>query len=258
MLIYSNMKKVFLSVVFCCLTALHIFAAPVWANQWNVLEFRYNFATNDLDDLTSYIYKLVGDTTIAANIYSKMVYYPSSEPQKQKYVCAMRTTEDGKAYVYYGNAEYLLYDFNVKVTEVLYTFWGPNAIDYGPVYKDSVVNISTLADGRKKIDVERLGEQCRFLHTWIEGIGSNAGVIYPGSCAAGSFGYALLCAYHDDECIYTTDNSEFSIYGCEYNQTETAVSNTQARSCSATKWIKDGLIFINYNGKICNVLGVEM
>lgn len=67
----------------------------------------------------------------------------------------MRTTEDGKAYVYYGNAEYLLYDFTVKVTDVLYTFWGPNSIDYSPVYKDSVVNISTLEDGRKSIDMER-------------------------------------------------------------------------------------------------------
>ncbi len=252
------MKKLFLLVVFCCITTLHIIAAPIWANQWNVLEFRYNFATNDLDDLTSYVYKLAGDTTIAANTYSKMVYYPSSEPQKQKYVCAMRTTEDGKAYVYYDNAEYLLYDFNVKVTDVLYTFWGPNAMDYGPMYKDSVVNISTSADGRKKIDVERLGEQCRFLHTWIEGIGSDAGVIYPGSCTAGSFGYALLCAYHDDECIYTTDNSEFSIYGCEYNQTETAVSDIQKRPRSATKWVRNGQILINRNGKTYNIVGVEM
>lgn len=252
------MKKVFLLATFCCLTTLHIFAAPVWANQWNVLEYRYNFATNELDDMTTYIYKLLGDTIIAQNIYSKIMYYPSSEPQKQKYVCAMRTTEDGKAYVYYGNAEYLLYDFNVKVTDVLYTFGGPNAFAYSPLYKDSVVNISTLADGRKKIDLERLDGECQFLHSWIEGVGSNEGIVYPGSCTAGSFGYALLCAYHDDECIYTTDNSEFSIYGCEYNQTETAVSNTQARSCAATKWIKDGLIFINCNGKICNVLGVEM
>ncbi len=252
------MKKTFLFIVFCCATALHSIAAPVWANRWNVLEFRYNFATNDLDELTTYIYRLVGDTSIAANTYSKMVHYPSSEPQKQEYVCAMRTTEDGKVYVYHDNTEYLLYDFDVNIGDVRYTFGGPNTILYSPLCKDSIVNISTLANGRKKIEVERFDGECQSLQTWIEGVGSTTGIIYPGTCAAGSFGYVLLCAYHDDECIYTTDSSEFSIYGCEYNQTETAVSDTQADSCAATKWIKNGNILIYRNGKTYNIVGIEM
>lgn len=233
-------------------------SSKMWANQWNVMEFRYNFATDDLDEITTYIYKLAGDTTIATNIYSKIMYYPSLEPQKQKYVCAMRTTEDGKTYVYYDNAEYLLYDFEVNIGDVLYTFGGTNAFEYSLMNKDSVVNISTLANGRKKIEVERLDGECAFSQVWIEGVGANTGIIFPGSCTAGSFGYALLCAYHDNECLYSTDNSEFSKYGCEYNQIETAIRNARVSLHSATKRVDDGHILIDHNGKIYNILGMEM
>lgn len=34
------MKKVFLLVAFCHLTILQVVASSIWANQWNVLEFR--------------------------------------------------------------------------------------------------------------------------------------------------------------------------------------------------------------------------
>ena len=99
----------------------------------------------------------------------------------------------------------------------------------------------------------------KFSKTWIEGIGSIDGIVHnnatllEGSCIS-----VLLCAYHNDDCIYTTDDSYYTPYGCVYNDPIfTATEEVKSTKPSAQKVIYNGQLLILRDGKTYNIMGME-
>ena len=68
----------------------------------------------------------------------------------------------------------------------------------------------------------------------------------------------MLCAWLEDECVYTTDLPYYKSLGCVYNHdSETGVENIFSSSATDTqKILRAGQLFILHEGKTYNVLGV--
>ncbi len=259
------MKKLLSLFAFAAI-AISATAQTTWCTQWNVLEYR-----NHMDGTSegkTYIFVAAGDTTIAANTYTKIVRYWSLSPDEKEYIAAIRTQGDSLL-VHYEHADYLLCDFGVKVGDERDVFAGINNMHLSYTKEGKFINkvtaVSTLEDGRRKITVNiheivEGGDGYIGSTDWIEGVGCTDGLLYTGACGGrtGSYGYALLCASNGDNNLYTTDLEWLSEYGCEYNSTKTALEEVQAESINAHKAIENGTLVIIKDGVRYNVLGAEL
>ena len=89
----------------------------------------------------------------------------------------------------------------------------------------------------------------------MDGIVHNNATLLEGSGIS-----VLLCAYHNDECRYTTDNPKYISLGCIYNEGDmiNSVETVTTPNSSAQKIMHNGQLFILLNGKTYNVMGVEV
>jgi hypothetical protein len=147
-------------------------------------------------------------------------------------------------------------------------FAGIDYYDFHKTYPHVVTNVNKLDDGRLQFYLdaivrdEYLNQEEKFPKTWIEGVGSVDGIIHNNAIIGvdGNGKTALLCAYHNDECRYTTDNPAYVPLGCIYNEGDdiNAVEDICVSAPSVQKIIKDGQLFILRDGKVYNAMGVEV
>ena len=265
------MRKI-LFVMLSALMCVSLFAYDqldnIWCNQWNVVSHSYR-PGQPLYGACTMIYQLEGDTTINQQVYTKLVYTITNySPTEKWYRGALRFTDDKKVYIYYDNTEYLLYDFDVQIGDTLDVFAGIYFYDFHKTYPHVVTNVNKLDDGRLQFYLdaivrdEYLNQEKKFPKTWIEGVGSVDGIIHNNAIIGveGNGKTALLCAYHNDECRYTTDNPAYVPLGCIYNEGDdiNAVEDICVSAPSVQKIIKDGQLFILRDGKVYNAMGVEV
>ena len=238
-----------------------------WSDTWNVLSHGYR-PGQPLFGACTMIYQLEGDTTINQQVYTKLVCtYTNYSATEKWYSGALRFTEDKKVYIYYDNTEYLLYDFDVQIGDTLDVFAGIDYYDFHKTYPHVVTNVNKLDDGRLQFYLdaivrdEYLNQEEKFPKTWIEGFGSVDGIIHNNAIigVGGNGKTALLCAYHNDECIYTTDNPYYTSLGCVYNDPIfSATEEVNAPAQSAQKIMYNGQLLILRDGKTYNVMGMEV
>ena len=238
---------------------------PEWCNTWNVLSHGWLPDGSDaLAHAWTAIYQLEENTIINDLTYQKLTGYFSLTPSNKKYIAALRFAEDKKVFVYYDNTEYLLYDFGAQVGDTLTIFGGIDYYQYSKTLPHVIIGIDTLVDGRLKIRSNAITErsggwEVPYPKVWIEGVGSRDGIIQNSATTLiGSGTTALLCAYHNDDCIYTTDNSYYTPYGCVYNDPIfTATEEVKSTKPSAQKVIYNGQLLILRDGKTYNIMGME-
>ena len=245
--------------------------SEVWCNAWNVLSHGFLEPDEDLYKATTNIYQLGQDTVIENQVYSKLTYYSSkSATKEQRYVGALRFTKDKKVYIHYDNTEYLLYDFDVQIGDTLEIFGGTNYYSDNKTLTHIITDIDTLNDGRlhitsdvivRVIDGGIILEEDRQKQQWIEGVGSIDGIVQNNATLRmGNFVTVLLCAYNNDECCYTTDNPGYTPLGCVYNEGDVinAVEDVSISAPSVQKIIKESQLLILRDGKMYNIMGVEV
>ena len=234
-----------------------------WCDQWNVLY--HGWIADEIEMPLTLIFQLTGDTIINEMEYEKLTFhYSLASPLSQEYVAALRFADDKKVFIHYDNTEYLLYDFGAQVGDTLEIFGG---IDY---YKDFktlphvITEIDTLDDGKLQmqlmVNLQDEWHERSIPITWIEGVGSKDGVVQNvATLKIGLVGIELLCAYHNDECIYTTDNPYYTSLGCVYNDPIfSATEEVNAPTQSVQKIMYNGQLLILRNGKTYNVMGMEV
>ena len=237
-----------------------------WSDTWNVLSHGWDPEGGD-DMYNGYttIYQLGEDTLINEVRYRKLTgYFSLASPSMQEYVAALRFADDKKVFIHYDNTEYLLYDFGAQVGDTLEIFGG---IDH---YKDFkalphvITEIDTLDDGKLQmqlmVNLQDEWHERSIPITWIEGVGSKDGVVQNvATLRIGLGGIELLCAYHNDECIYTTDNPYYTSLGCVYNDPIfSATEEVNAPTQSVQKIMYNGQLLILRDSKTYNVMGVEV
>ena len=166
-------------------------------NEWNVLMvIGYPYDTT----YWTMTYKIYGDTIISNQTYKKV--YKSWE-----YEGGIREEEQKVWYFSkYGNAETQIYDFTLDVGDTV-TF----LVD--PMVVDSISYIEINGEDRKQIYFSPL---LQFIEHWIEGIGSNLGILQSGSSAIVGWRTWFLCMSEDGELIYMNPNYS----SCYLNNTE--------------------------------------
>lgn len=247
-----------------------------WCDQWNILSHGQESDPDEpFPHARTNIYWL-SENTINRNGYEYIPLMCSSskqDVQSTHLVGELRFTEDKQVYFYYDNTEYLLYDFGAQVGDQLQIFSGINNYnyyDYYETYTHVVTRREYLDDGRIKLTSipffgdpvpDDINENNYLSVTWIEGVGSEHGIVHNNINNLPGMGTEwLLCAYRDDECRYTTDDPEYAPLGCVYNEGDVinAVEDVSVSAPSVQKIIKDGQLLIIRDGKTYNVMGVEV
>ena len=67
----------------------------------------------------------------------------------------------------------------------------------------------------------------------------------------------MLCAWREDDCLYTTNHPDYDTLGCIYNHELTSVEDIHT-SPSYQKLLRDGQLLIIHEGKTYNVMGVAI
>lgn len=202
-----------------------------WCDTWNV--FVENGSVYPPHEET-YRYQLAQDTVIGEHTYTAVVSKAINDAlDAPHYVAAVRFTDDRKVYIYYDNAEYLLYDFNVQKGDELEVFAGiNNYTTETKTYKCRVTSIeqytcigcpATITLHVQNNDLTQVYRKTQ----WIEGVGDINGFLnglndyinIPGNAAE-----YLLCAYKEGVQVYISKYGEE--FGCEFNGIHTEDADT--------------------------------
>ena len=141
---------------------------------------------------------LSGDTLINEVRFTKVMETLNGEGSP--YQVALLREEDGKVWkTYNGISEILLYDFTANVGDSLVCGYG----DYFVLDSISIEQIGGV--DRKKfwfgLEYDFIGEPYA-METWIEGIGSDLGLLFCGSYYFCGGYYRALCFHQDGELIW--------------------------------------------------------
>ena len=197
--------------------------ASKWCDTWNVLEFN-GMAFEQTAQ--TWQYKLAYDTIIDGKEYQAVTRHRTADEKKTKeYVAAVRFEENSKAFIYYDNAEYLLYDFNFNLIEgdTLEVFAGINNYEHFNTYKCVIKSVEHTAGGITEstysMDIidPLTGKVFPSPMVWKEFVGSYNGILHGDLLVPGNSNYHLLCAYKNSSIVYSTEDEVFTDYGCEYN-----------------------------------------
>lgn len=161
---------------------------------------------------TTYQMSFFGETMINDIPYKKM-YVSTKEypifPQDWTLQNFMREDEDKKVW-YKSNAssaEKLYYDFSLEIGDIL-----PDNLGYlclPTVVRD--ITYERMHNGEER-KVWHLLIDGYYEESWIEGMGSNLGVIFPISAGLVGYSYNVLCFHENEELIYA-DNA-YDLWGC--------------------------------------------
>ena len=195
-----------------------------WCDTWNIL-VKTGSVHPPVEE--TYRYQLAQDTVIGDYTYTAVVSKAINDAlDAPRYVAAVRFTDDRKVYVYYDNAEYLLYDFNVQEGDELDVFAGINNYTSEiKTYKCTVTGVEQYAcvgcPAAITLQVHNHPDDFREFYRqtqWIEGVGDINGFLnginhYVEMDGGGS--EYLLCAHKGDELKYT--GPLYEEYGCGDN-----------------------------------------
>ena len=249
--------------------------------QWNMLEvdIREMENGNTILRAETFSYTLENDSIVTNG---KTFYQLARQSTKdtaitKSFVGAIHFSEDEGNLVYFlcDGEEYVLYDFTAEPGDTLEIFAGINNYPQDSTYTHVVIGKDTIENGACRMTLEVVFPNQTsgydLQKVWLAGLGSIDGIVHntakrtsdthaaPSRSAHNSDTQTsiMLCAWRDDNCLYTTDHPDYGTYGCVYNQESTSIEDIHT-SQSYQKFIRDGQLFILYNGNIYNVMGVEL
>lgn len=233
----------------------------LYADRWRVLtDCRMNF---DVDWVEKDFY-VVKDTIIGKYTYQLL--------NNKK---CIRYSDDGMQFYYLGDsAEYLLCDYSLDVGDTCYAYMGDVMFDnmeqilLNAGYKlvqPWIVKSKDIIDQRIHMKMScsytASGKAYESETEMIQGIGSRH-FIFPFVTSAWFIGGApsyTLCAFHDDENVYSFDLTELGIVNNCPQWSVITDDNVTIRTQSAVKKIiKNGQLYIQKDGRTFNSLGQEI
>ncbi|MFZ4457088.1 MAG: T9SS type A sorting domain-containing protein [Bacteroidales bacterium] len=153
-------------------------------------------------------YTIVGEKLINGFLYKNVVVTADSIYNSAQSRFAFNIREDKGKWFYYNSSlskEVLLYDFNLQEGDTIITSWS----GFNATLKVMKVD-SLLLNGqwRKRLQMGQHNPYSGtdyFLHYWIEGIGSDDGILYSTELLMDS-GSTLLCFHQNGVLVYINPN----------------------------------------------------
>lgn len=187
-------------------------------NRWNVI-FRDVWSPPEPQRFTTYCYKLEGDTLLDGVSY-KLLYSTLYEDLSHfSYRAALREDPEGRVYCRHSSSsdETLLYDFSLQPNDSI-------SIDGYEYLVLEDIRDTIIGDVSRKKFTFFYSDHIYEKEIWIEGIGSEYGLLNPGVLALSGEMTYLLCSYENEElvwqntdfntCFYT--NWNYDLVGEEY------------------------------------------
>lgn len=249
--------------------------------QWNMLEVE----TKEMDGTPTILraetfsYTLENDSLVANN---KTFYQLARQSTKdtaitKSFVGALHfgEDEDNRVYFLHNGVEYVLYDFTAEIGDTVEIFAGINNYPQDTTYTHVVTGKDTLENGacRMLLEVVFPDETTTATNAekvWLAGLGSIDGIVHNAAQRTSDAHAApsrsansetqtsvMLCAWREDSCLYATNHPEYDTFGCVYNQDPTAVENLTSPT-SYQKIIHEGTLLILHEGKVYNVIGIQI
>jgi hypothetical protein len=249
--------------------------------QWNMLEMVVREMENNKTILQAetFSYTLEDNSRILNNkTYFDLARQSTRDTAITKsFVGAIHfgENEDNRVYFFRDGHEYVLYDFTAEPGDTLEIFAGINNYPQDSTYTHVVIGKDTIENGACRMTLEVVFPNQTsgydLQKVWLAGLGSIDGIVHnaakrtsdthaaPSRSAHNSDTQTsiMLCAWRDDDCLYTTDHPDFINVGCEYNVL-TAVEDIQTSGDKYQKIIRDGHLYILRDDKIYDVLGTPM
>ena len=246
--------------------------------QWNQLELDLREMENGNTILRAetFSYTLENDSIVAnGKTYYQLARQSTKDTATTKsFVGALHFGEDEGNRVYFlcDGEEYVLYDFTAEPGDTVEIFAGINNYPQETTYTHVVTGKDTLENGacRMLLEVVFPDETATAENAekvWLAGLGSVDGIVHNAATRATTARSSdtqtsvMLCAWRDDNCLYTTDHPDYNTLGCVYNIDEmTSVEDTHSPSPIADyqKLLRNGQLLIIHEGKTYNMLGVPV
>jgi hypothetical protein len=244
--------------------------------QWYMLEEYYRERQNlktqqsvaPAENAETFVYELLRDTTIInGKKYLPLICYSTIEDDTTTIEVGALHFNNNRVYFFYDNAEHLLYDFNASVGDTLTIFAGINNYPQDVTYPHVVTYKHVSADGSATITLNAIQQtyengklvEKQYEKVWISGLGSIDGIVHNSMQEISNKRITMLCAWLEDECIYSTYLPTYNTLGCVYNSnTTTAIEDIQPIIPSYQKLLRDGQLLIIHEGKTYNVMGVAV
>ena len=219
-----RVKILFISIVSCLAlqTNAQLFNNTIVNDDSSWATLIYGLGANNIPCCveTQYVY-FEGDSTVAEVSYKKVFSYNDKLHENIKYEGLIREHEK-KTYFIPNNSEmeYLLYDFSFDAG-TNFEYWDFRVKESMSLYVKNVDFIEINGSLRKRIQFTITPDYEWVVDTWIEGIGSLSGILYPMYRLFTSGGVkVLLCYFQNNELIYKDPNySE-----CYYDRAEDITS----------------------------------
>jgi len=193
----------------CSMLSVHIFAQPYYplldSNKfWNT-DITIHYGTEYYGYTT--ISYLNGDTVINNQLYYKVYseYLNDSTSDSTIYIAAMREDTAIKKLFFMADndtVEKLRYDFSLNIGDTVH-YYATGVTTIGVVQSINYIEIDSTC---RRMLVLDLGDPC--FDSWIEGIGSTSGLMYPGNCFYNiGAKYFLGTVIYNGDTIYNLSNT---------------------------------------------------
>ena len=242
--------------------------------QWNMLEMELRKMENGIIILQAETFSYILED-ISQQVNNKTYFQLTRQSTKdtattKSVVGALHfgKDEDNRVYFLRDGVEYVLYDFTAEPGDTVEIFAGVNNYPQETTYTHVVTGKDTLENGACRMILEVVfpdetttAENAE--KVWLAGLGSIDGIVHNAASRASNARSSetqtsvMLCAWRDDDCLYTTDHPDYDTLGCVYNTESTGVGNTTS-STSYQKILRNGQLLILHQGRIYNVIGVEI
>lgn len=171
--------------------------------RWNVV-FRDVWIPPQPQRFTTHCYKLEGDVTWNGVTYKIMYSTLYENLSNYNYQIALREDAEGKVYSRYSSSsdETLLYDFSLQPNDSIHIHGASEYLILEDVH-DTVIGDVT----RKKFTFNYSNHNYE-KEIWVEGIGSEYGILNPGALAVEGYSSFLLCSYDNEDLVW--QNAEFN------------------------------------------------
>lgn len=249
--------------------------------QWNMLEVETKEmdGTPTITRAETFSYTLENDSIVTKG---RTFYQLARQSTKdtaitKSFVGALHFGEDEDNRVYFlrDGVEYVLYDFTAEPGDTIEIFAGINNYPQETTYTHVVVDKDTTEDGACRMFLEVVFPDETTTATnaekvWLAGLGSIDGIVHNAakrtsdvhaapakSASSETQTSVMLCAWRDDDCLYTTDHPDYDSYGCVYNL-PTSIKDIETPGGKYQKIIRDGHLYILRDNKLYDVLGTPM
>ncbi|MBQ2291428.1 MAG: leucine-rich repeat domain-containing protein [Paludibacteraceae bacterium] len=242
--------------------------------QWNMLEVE----TKEMDGTPTILraetfsYTLENDSIVTkGKTYYQLARQSTKDTAITKsFVGALHFGEDEDNRVYFlrDGVEYVLYDFTAEPGDTIEIFAGINNYPQYTTYTHVVTGKDTLENGACRMILEVVfPEETSSVENaqkvWLAGLGSIDGIVHNAASRATKARSSdtqtsvMLCAWRDDDCLYTTDHPDYDSYGCVYNL-PTSIKDIETPGGKCQKLIRDGHLYILRDNKLYDVLGTPL